>query len=551
MANSVYMLIFLIVAVYLVVLFDGYYRASKYNAGVNHLVRENFGKRASEQSLQDDKLRELYDVLGSMGEGDVDDITFDDLELLRLFKTLNHCDTNAGEHVLYRMLRSQHFDLAYHKALLAKLSAIEGDANLLALKVELRKLGYSKRSLVPLLRDGVDLRLVKDYKLPVQVMGWAIVPLLIVSVFNPFLLLFVPFLLGTNCYLNYQMNKKQAANLLDFNALSAHFKVFKKLNAVPVAGLEEEFQELNRLFKDLAFYHKALSRIGFSAAATEAEALGKMLDIIFLISSRRFFKLADRLNRDKDKLMAYYHVIGMIDAYLALVSYKISENLTAVHFDGTFKGEDLRHPLLGREQVNQSFDFTGCDILLTGSNASGKSTFLRTVGISQIFANAFSMAHGTLSTKPMPVLSAIDISDSLAQNMSYFMKETAAIKRMVDVSGDKLLLLDEIFKGTNTIDRISAAYATLSYLQEDAVVLAATHDIELTTMLQTFTNYHFEEAVADDDIYFDYRLKDGPATSRNAIRILELFDYPTTITETARDLAKHLEARSAARTARI
>ncbi len=93
------------------------------------------------------------------------------------------------------------------------------------------------------------------------------------------------------------------------------------------------------------------------------------------------------------------------------------------------------------------------------------------------------------------------------------MAEAKTIKKMIDNPGN-IYLLDEVFKGTNTIDRISAASSTLDYLSKQGFVVAATHDIELTNILdKDFCNYHFEEVVTKDEIKFDYKLKEGRATT--------------------------------------
>ncbi len=182
-------------------------------------------------------------------------------------------------------------------------------------------------------------------------------------------------------------------------------------------------------------------------------------------------------------------------------------------------------------------------IILTGSNASGKSTYLRTIGINSIFAISFGIFFGEeFVIKPMKITSAIDISDSIMKNLSYFMAESKAIGDMIDDESEKIILLDEIFRGTNTIDRIASATATLKYLAKNNHVVAATHDIELTILLKNhFANKHFEEKIEDGDIKFDYLLKDGPATSRNAIAILDNLNYPREIIGEAKKLSRELE----------
>jgi DNA mismatch repair ATPase MutS len=106
-----------------------------------------------------------------------------------------------------------------------------------------------------------------------------------------------------------------------------------------------------------------------------------------------------------------------------------------------------------------------------------------------------------------------------------------------------LFLLDEIFKGTNTVERISAGKAVLSYLNRaDNMVFVSTHDIELADLLnQEYELYHFSEKVDHQTVDFDYKLKDGRLKNRNAIRILQINDYPETIIAEAIELSKVLD----------
>ncbi|RVU54339.1 MutS-related protein [Anaerosphaera multitolerans] len=240
-------------------------------------------------------------------------------------------------------------------------------------------------------------------------------------------------------------------------------------------------------------------------------------------------------------------MLGYIDSTVGLVSYYISANCCDVKYsDGDFdlNGVNLYHPLIDKEvQVPLTFNFNGENVLVTGSNASGKSTFLRNIGISNVMAMTLGFVIAEkYETSFLYLQSAVNLEDSIASGVSYFLAETLAIKRMLEESNvKKLLILDEIFKGTNTIDRISAAYNTLTYLSKRSKVFAATHDIELTKLLsKDFKNYHFEEEILKDDIQFDYLLKEGPATSRNAIEILNIKGYPKEIVEGSKKMAKKL-----------
>jgi len=144
------------------------------------------------------------------------------------------------------------------------------------------------------------------------------------------------------------------------------------------------------------------------------------------------------------------------------------------------------------------------------------------------------------------VFSAIRISDDLMNDRSYYFEEVMTIKEMIveSKSGDlNLFLLDELFKGTNTVERISAGKAVLSSLNdENNIVFVSTHDIELADLLKDeYDLYHFSEMVDHKTVAFDYKLKEGKLKTRNAIRILQINDYPESIIKEAIEISEELD----------
>jgi DNA mismatch repair ATPase MutS len=178
---------------------------------------------------------------------------------------------------------------------------------------------------------------------------------------------------------------------------------------------------------------------------------------------------------------------------------------------------------------------------------SGKTSFIRTIGINVITGLTINTCFAEHFLMPvMRVFSAIRISDDLMNDKSYYFEEVLTIKSMIDESENKtgnLFLLDEIFKGTNTVERISAGKAVLSSLTKNGnIVFVSTHDIELADLLEDeFELYHFSEKVNNQTVDFDYKLKDGKLTNRNAIRILEINNYPEEIIKEAIVISKELD----------
>jgi len=182
-------------------------------------------------------------------------------------------------------------------------------------------------------------------------------------------------------------------------------------------------------------------------------------------------------------------------------------------------------------------------VLITGSNASGKSTFLKTVAINAILAQTINTCTASAYVANYyEIYSSMALRDDLESNESYYIVEIKSLKRILDsISGDKHILcfVDEVLRGTNTVERIAASSRILKNLAENNVMcFAATHDIELTHILEDYySNYHFEEELEDNNITFNYKLFKGRATSRNAIKLLSVIGYSDVIISDAEKAA--------------
>lgn len=148
--------------------------------------------------------------------------------------------------------------------------------------------------------------------------------------------------------------------------------------------------------------------------------------------------------------------------------------------------------------------------------------------------------------KPSYIVTSMAINDSIEMGDSYYIAEIKSLKRILDSLNGRLRCLcfiDEILKGTNTIERIAASAAVLDYLKaENCLAIIATHDIELTEIVEnSFDNYHFQEHINDDGIRFDYKICEGRATTKNAIKLLEFMNYHSQIISKANQMADIFE----------
>jgi DNA mismatch repair ATPase MutS len=197
------------------------------------------------------------------------------------------------------------------------------------------------------------------------------------------------------------------------------------------------------------------------------------------------------------------------------------------------------HPLL-KKPVPASIEAKR-GVLVTGSNASGKSTFLKSVALAALLAETiYTVPADSLRMSFFMIYSSMSIRDSISSGDSYYMAEIRAMKRIMDaIKGRRdtsiLCFVDEVLRGTNTVERIAASSQLLKSLSTDGVIcFAATHDIELTHMLENYVdNYHFSETAGNGTITFSYKLETGRAESRDAIRLLDMICYDQSITKAA------------------
>lgn len=179
---------------------------------------------------------------------------------------------------------------------------------------------------------------------------------------------------------------------------------------------------------------------------------------------------------------------------------------------------------------------------------SGKSTFLRMIGVNMLFAQCFNFVLADEYEAPIfNIVTSISPNDDLSNGKSFYMAEAESILRIIK-SLDKDLpvfcAIDEIFRGTNPIERISSSAEILEYInKKDTISIVATHDRELVDILKdNYEFYYFSESVSSKDgLSFDYKLKKGVSRTRNAIKLLDYIGYPKEITEKAYIRSEKLE----------
>lgn len=273
-----------------------------------------------------------------------------------------------------------------------------------------------------------------------------------------------------------------------------------------------------------------------------------LLNILCLFDYLVYMRASNSLARHKQELSSIFDALASMDSAIAVASYiQANPDYCNPEFAdaSTIKFYGVTHPLLDNAVPND-FCSENQSALITGSNMAGKSTFIKTIGCNLILAQTLWVCHAQSATVPFaPVLSSIKHSDSIEDGKSYYFAEIEALKRLVGAAASNdtyVFLIDEILRGTNTIERVASSAAILDHLGKRNTLLVTSHDVELTDLLPTsFTLLHFSET-ADLDNMFDYKVRQGPCTSRNAIALLEAIGFPEQIIGGAKVNAVKLES---------
>ena len=259
----------------------------------------------------------------------------------------------------------------------------------------------------------------------------------------------------------------------------------------------------------------------------------------------------------RDALRNGFAALAELEALASLACFAAEQPTTCCPEFQASPAVDIsegRHPLIPPRRVvpnSVRFDPDNRICIVTGSNMAGKSTFLRMIGVNILLAQIGSaVCAARMVWKPVRLMSDLQARDNLADEESYFLAEVRHLRRMVlppDGAETLLCMIDEPFRGTNSQDQSAASVAVLSHLARGAsFVLLATHDRHLTELADggLIRNFHFREDLGSDGMVFDYHLHEGPARTRNALRVLEREGYPDRILADAHDwLSRSAEER--------
>ncbi|HAT4364689.1 TPA: DNA mismatch repair protein MutS [Clostridium perfringens] len=533
------MQLYIFIGIILVILSVVYYNMKSKGKFIKSL-NESFGHKPKDYLEDFDMtfLKNHYEVRKKNESSceSIDELTWNALDMDTVFKRINYTKTSLGEAYLYYKLRK----ISYNED---EWTSLENLITLFTTNEELRnkvsllllKVGkLNDLNLTNFIYNPKFSKIPSYYKYPLLSLGF-IFSILLSFIYTKVGLILSFIFLCINI-LSYQSEKifledrfkvmiyllnninlcislsKIKDNDFEFfrNEISSALHNFKALNKVKIYG--NSFQEKENAFTDIDIIFDYI----------------KMFFMVDIITYQNSVKI---LEKNKENLYNIYDIVAKLDFALSLAYYRKSlSEYTIPEFieSDDISLENLYHPLIDNPIKNSILIKN--NILFTGSNASGKSTFIKSVALNCILAQSLNTALcSKYRCKFSRVVTSMAIKDNILAGDSYFIAEIKSLKRLLDSLNGEIRVLafvDEILKGTNTIERISASASILKYAEStNGRLLVATHDMELTQILETYENYHFSETVTEDGVSFDYKIKKGPSNTRNALKLLKAMNF--------------------------
>jgi hypothetical protein len=485
-----------------------------------------------------DELRLYLDLRSEdLGPPGVDARTAADLDFDALFARVDRCASAVGQQWLWARLRTPAGEpeaLERFGTLVAALGApgVSRDG----LRRSLARLTGASSYLLPYVLHGQLPARPATYRLAPVLTGAALAAVAASFVLGVPGVLALVAICAVNVVVRLSFRAQVAPVLGSLPAVRALLKTALDL-ARPGSGLPDGVRA--RLEETIAPLRGLLRTTGWLAIETDAkDELSRLfyeyVNLLFLLDVNALLFSLETLSKRREALRALFDAVGETDGALSTGAFRESLPFWCrpriVTTREGLAAEEAFHPIL--EAPVPSSVALDSSLLVTGSNMSGKTTFLKTLGVNALLARTLATCAARRWEAPaFEVVSAMGRSESLTEGTSYYLAEVRRVGELIEAADgttSRLFLLDELFRGTNTLERIAAGKAVLARLARGPhLVAVASHDLELVPLLDgAYVPYHFREEIAGGVLSFDYRLRPGPSSTRNAIALLAWAAYP-------------------------
>lgn len=483
--------------------------------------------------------------------GIVDDKTWADLDMDSIFRKIDTTQTSVGQQYLYRKMRllenpngilEEDYRIADH------LRQDRNDREEMQACLEMVNKGDASAVTKMLFGSFPVLKLSK-----ITLVSWSFLSLATIlysllsgGIFIFLILLFLAANFSISRYFDSATDKITYVFYYLYNLITVSEVIAKKKllpNFYACKALSKNAKPIRKVRKILKFM--SISQNHESTLINNAMYL---LNLIFLYDLIVYAFSVEQILKEREVITICYFSIGAIDTAISTASYlqgnpshcnpKLSQN-------NELRIESAYHPLI-EKYVENSIDTENQSALITGSNMAGKTTFIKTIGVNVVFARTLWFCHASQAQLPLvDVFSSIKTEDGLEQGKSFYFAELERLNtflKLTEKGGGCLLLIDEIYRGTNTVERIAGAASVLQELATNNIVFVTTHDIELANYLKNQFGMWFFEETGNRESPFSFKLQSGVCETRNALKLMENMGYPENITERAKSFALEIEA---------
>lgn len=527
------------------------YDKKKYYERTLEQLKESWGKIPQQEYTYEhfQSIAKFYQSIKDP-DHDVDDITWNDINMDEIFMLINNTGSAIGEEYLYSVLRKIKFqeeELKERNRLIEFFSSHPEER--LKLQMILKNMGKLRAISVYEYINILD-QVEEKSNLPHIYMIAGLIGSVLLIPFKTKLGFFCTVAFVANNIIQYYRRKFQIETYFSVCMyvvrLLTESREIIKLN---LPELKEYTAGLDQAIKSFNKFMKGASLLGSkNPNGSIMDVFADYMKMLFHFDLMKFNSMISIFKKNKEALNEIYQIVGLIDSMIAVASFRQELSYYCIpdlrkNEAPYLKVEELYHPLIENPVPNSIQERRS--VLITGSNASGKSTFIKTLAINAILSQTiYTSPSKKYEASFFQIASSMALQDNIFNNESYYIVEIKSLKRILDrVNSDipMLCFVDEVLRGTNTVERIAASSQILYNLsQVNALCIAATHDIELTHILEKhFSNYHFQEQIADNNILFDYKLYPGRAVSKNAIKLLGIIGYDNEIISKATDSVNH------------
>ena len=489
------------------------------------------------------KIHKFYEEYGAdkLKEKDfynIDEQTAYDINIDDLLKEISICSSTPGEQMLYYLLRTPKLNA----------ESLEKRNKIIEKFLEDKDLRGNIQQIFSDLGRQRKGEIFNLFNTNTVIKKWKVILFNLIALSSLILLILFLFI-GSNYTLKfigifaiYMLISMRASaeienELSSLQYLGDFVRAAKEISKIEDETLEEYIEEITKRVIPIS---KIDNKTKYIYTSSELDIFTETLNGFFLTKIRSYYSIINIVKSNRQNLIELYALIGKLESYISIASYRCRvSNYCIPQFldnkDKTLIVKNAVHPLL-EDGVPNSIILKNKGVILTGSNIAGKSTFMRTLATNILLSQSFSMSLcDEYSSSFFRIISSLSLSDDVLSGTSYYLEECNSVLRILNSLDDEVpafCIIDEIFKGTNPIERIAASKEILKYIMnKNAISIVATHDLELAENCNDkYLRYYFCEDIDENEgLTFDFKLKSGICNTGNALKLLDFLGYPKEI----------------------